>query len=119
MIEASMICPDIARCPRAFRCASIGDGEAADEAVRPINGDVVLVAEDRDGDLDPRPRGAVLALRSGLRALQRPPRLAILLRELLRLGCPALGNAAFLDGCLLGLAVALTRRSNDRGIDDL
>src|SRR4051812_48343664 len=58
-------------------------------------------------------------MRSGLCTLQSPPCITILLSELVRLGCPAVGNAAFLDGRLLGLAVALTRRSDDRGIDDL
>ena len=57
--------------------------------------------------------------RSRLGALQRPPRVAILLRQLVRLCSPILGNSAFLDRRLLGFGVPLSRRGNDRGVDDL
>lgn len=92
--------------------------EAADEAVPAIDGDVRLVPEHRDGDFD-------LGLRAGplcgpcLGPFQGPASIAILLCELLRLGCPCFRDPAFLQSRLLGIGVALTRSRDDRGVHDL
>ncbi len=72
-----------------------------------IDRDVVLVAEDRDRDLDLCPSAVLLAQGFGLGALQGPPRVAILLCELLRIGCPVIGDAALLKRSLLGLSATL------------
>ena len=95
-----------------------GDGEAADEAVLAVDRDVRLVAEHRDGDLDLGLR-AVRLRRARLGPLQRPAGVAVLLRELLRLGRPRLRDPALLQSRLLGIGVALTRGRDDRGVDDL
>lgn len=82
----------------------------------PVDADVVLVAEGRDCQIDAR-RTIVGRLR--LRPLHRPTRIAVLLRQLGGLVLPSLRNAAFLDVALLAVAVALLRRRDDRGVDDL
>ncbi len=69
---------------------------------------MVLIAEDRDCDVDRRLRPIGPLLR--LAELHRPARVAILLPQLGRMILPSFGNAAFLDCFLLVLGVALSRR---------
>ena len=71
----------------------VGHLPLADPPVPPVGADVVLVAELRDRQVDLRL--AVLA-RFGLRVLDRPTRVPILLPELGGLALPILGDAALL-----------------------
>ena len=57
--------------------------------------------------------------RLGFRELHRPARVAILLAEFGGLVLPFVWNAAFLDRLLLLLRVALARRGDQAGVDDL
>ena len=89
----------------------------ADQPMRPVDRDMVLVTERRDGEIDRRNRSVFPHL--GFRVFDRPARIAILLRELLRLVLPVVGNAAVLDRLLLLDRVALLGRGDDRRVDDL
>src|ERR1700730_10145219 len=79
----------------------------ANEAETAIERDVVLIAEDRNRQIDGR-RRAILA-RLGLGVFDGPARVAILLAELRGLVFPV----------LLVLGVALTRSGDQARIDDL
>src|SRR3954447_14277149 len=63
-------------------------------------------------------RHAIL-LRLGFRVFDGPARVAVLLSELRGLVLPVLGNATVTERLLLLLCVALLRRRDDRGIDNL
>ena len=82
-----------------------------------IDGDVVLVAEGRNGDVD---RG-LCPVRSLLRSgeLHRPAGVAILVPEFGRPALPILGDMAFADGPPLLVGVALLRCCDQAGVDDL
>ena len=81
-----------------------------------IGGDVSLVAEGRNGDVDRcRPVGARLSLRE----LHSPARVAVLLTAPCRVLAPILRDAASLDIRLLGIGVALLRRSDEARVHDL
>ena len=84
--------------------------------MRTVDRDMVLVAESGDGEIDPR---HAIPLRLGFRVFDRPARVAILLSELRGLVFPVRGNATFTERLLLLLCVALLRRRDDRGIDNL
>src|SRR5580700_2558997 len=94
----------------------VGGGPAADQAMPAINADVVLVAEGRDREID---TGRTVFTRLGLGVFDRPACVAVLLPQLGRLVRPLCWNAAFLDLALLAVSVALLRRGDNRGIDDL
>jgi hypothetical protein len=81
-----------------------------------VDANMVLVAKGRDRDIDPL---CAFLGRLGLRKLDRPTRIAVLLAQFRGLGFLILGDAAFLDRLLLGLGVALLWRGDDRGVDDL
>jgi len=66
----------------------------ADQAMNAVDADMVLVA--KGGDRDSGPLCAVLG-RLGLRKLDRPTRIAVLLAQFGGLSFPILGDAAFLD----------------------
>ena len=59
---------------------------------------MVLIAENRDGDVDGR-NGAV-RLRLGFAELDRPASVAVLVAEFGRIGLPALGDAPLYDRLL-------------------
>src|SRR5277367_1551834 len=63
--------------------------------------------------------GRTVLTRLGLGVFDRPACVAVLLPQLGRLLRPLRRNAAFLDLTLLAVGVALLRRGDDRGIDDL
>src|SRR6476620_2097087 len=88
----------------------------ADQPMRTVDRDMVLVAESGDGEIDLR---HAIPLRLGFRVFDRPARVAILLSELRGLVFPVRGNATFTERLLLLLCVALLRRRDDRGIDNL
>jgi hypothetical protein len=94
----------------------VGHLPLADQPVPPVGADVVLVAEQRDRQVDLR--SPVLA-RLGPGVLDRPTRVPILLPQLGRLLLPPLRHAAFLDRLLLLLGGALLRGGDDRGVDQL
>src|SRR5215470_2205019 len=81
-----------------------------------IDADVALVAEGRDRQIDARP---ALFAWLGLGVFDCPARIAVLLAQLGRLVRPFRRDAAFLDLALLAVGVALLRRGDDRGVDDL
>ena len=78
---------------------------------------MVLIAEDRNRQIDGR-RRAIFA-RLGLGVFDCPARVAILLAELRGLVFPVVGDAPVLDRLLLVLGVALTRSGDQARIDDL
>ena len=78
---------------------------------------MVLIAEDRNRQIDGR-RRSILA-RLGLGVFDCPARVAILLAELRGLVFPGVGDAPVLDRLLLVLGVALTRSGDQARIDDL
>lgn len=81
-----------------------------------IDADMVLVTEGRHHEVDPlRP----IFSRLGLRPLDYPARVAVLLSELGRLGLPGVGHTAGLQRRLLSFSVALPGRGYHRGVDDL
>ena len=82
-----------------------------------VDRDMVLIAEGRDRDVDRRQRA--IRLRLGFRELDRPARVPILVPELGRPLLPGGGDAPGLDLLLLLLRVALARRRDQAGIDDL
>src|SRR5690349_21575039 len=94
----------------------IGRRPAADQSVPTIDRDMVLVAERRDRDVDLR--YAIFA-RLGLAELHRPACIAILLAQFRRTLRPLPRDASRLDLSLLSFGVALLRRGDDRGINDL
>lgn len=76
-----------------------------------------LVAEGRNGDVDP---GRAVGGGLGLGELDRPTRVHILLCRLGRLVGPDIPSAgAGLDRLLLAIGVALARRRHQGGVDDL
>ncbi len=77
---------------------------------------MVLIAEDRNRQIDGR-RRSILA-RLGLGVFDCPASVAILLAELRGLVFPVVGDAPVLDR-LLVLGVALTRSGDQARIDDL
>ena len=81
-----------------------------------VNRDMVLVAKGGDGEIDLR---HAILLRLGFRVFDGPARVAVLLSELRGLVLPVLGNATVTERLLLLLCVALLRRRDDRGIDNL
>ena len=103
------------RGPIGLEVSAAGHRRAADEAVGPVDDDVILIAEHRDRDVGHAPLrpGGVLAPPG----LQRPACICVLLHRLDRLIGPDLGRAlARLDRPLLVIAVA---RRYQRRIDDL
>ncbi len=68
--------------PRALVGGGVGRVLAPDQPVLAVDGDMVLVAECRDGDVDWRNRPT--RPRLGLAELDRPARVAVLLPELRR-----------------------------------
>src|ERR1700730_2634289 len=101
----------------AFVSSRVGRRPFADEAETAIDRDVILIAEDRDCKIDGW-RGTVCG-RLSLGELHRPSGVAILLPQLGGLVLPAVGNAPLLDRFLLFLRVALARRGDQAGVDDL
>src|SRR5215467_2142799 len=81
-----------------------------------IDADVVLVAEGRDSQIDTRP---AFFARLSLGVFDRPARVAVLLAQLGGVVRPLRRDAAFLDVALLAIRIALYRRGDNRGIDDL
>jgi len=81
-----------------------------------VDGDMVLVAEGRDREID---AGRALRARLGLGVFDRPARVAVLLAKLGGLARPFRRNAALPDVALFAVGVALLGRGNDRRIDDL
>src|SRR6202049_2047355 len=81
-----------------------------------VDADVVLVAEGWDREID---TGGTIFARLGLGVFDRPACVAILLPQLGRLLRPLRRDAALLDLALLAVGVALLRRGDNRGIDDL
>src|SRR3954451_24514953 len=77
---------------------------------------MVLIAKGRDGEIDLR---HAILLRLGFRVFDGPARVAVLLSELRGLVLPVLGDATVTERLLLLLCVALLRRRDDRGIDNL
>ena len=75
---------------------------------------MVLIAEDRNRQIDGR-RRSILA-RLGLGVFDGPARVAILLAELRGLVFPVVGDAPVLDRLLLVLGVALTRSGDQSTI---
>ena len=63
--------------------------------------------------------GLAILVDPGFRELHSPSRITILLAQLRRLVLPAIRDLARLDVGLLGVGVALLRRRDDRGVDDL
>src|SRR4051812_43401482 len=77
---------------------------------------MVLIAKGRNGEIDLR---HAILLRLGFRVFDGPARVAVLLSELRGLVLPVLGNATITERLLLLLCVALLRRRDDCGIDNL
>jgi hypothetical protein len=102
---------------RALVSRGVGRRPLADEAEAPVDRNVVLIAESRYGDVDRRLRSIQTLLR--LAELHGPARVEILLPQPGGLLLPALGNSAFLDRLLLVFGVALFRRRDEGGVDDL
>ena len=102
---------------RAVMARGIGHRPGPDQAVLPVDRDVVLVAEGRDREVDRRHRSVRLRLRLG--ELHRPTRVTILLPQLGRRVLPARGDLAGLDRPLLFLGVALPRRRYQARVEDL
>jgi hypothetical protein len=96
----------------------IRDREAPHEPVHPVDADVVLVPEHRNGHLNP-PLDLAPGSWLGPGPLQRPAGIPILLRQLLGLVLPAVRDAALLDRLLLRIRVALARCRDNRGVHDL
>ncbi len=94
----------------------IGHQPFADQAMPTIGADVVLIPEGGDRQVDLL---AAILERLGLRVLDGPSRVAILLPEPRRLFLPALGDAALLERLLLGLGVPLLRCGYNARIDEL
>src|ERR1700693_6320279 len=125
--SVSGVCPDAARRVGlveksiAQTAALIGCGVRrapfANEAETAIERDVVLIAEDRNRQIDGR-RRSILA-RLGLGVFDCPARVAILLAELRGLVFPVVGDAPVLDRLLLVLGVALTRSGDQARVDEL
>src|SRR5690606_464511 len=90
---------------------------APDQPETAIDGDVVLVAEGRDGKIDGRHRSILLRLRLG--ELDSPARIPVLVAQLRRLVLPGFGYLAGLDVGFLRLRIALARSGHQRGVDDL
>ncbi len=96
----------------------VGDKRLADDTVPAVDRDVVLVAERRNCNVDL----LLLAVlrRPGLGELHGPTGIGILLPRLERLVLPdLLCRLSGLDPGLLVLGVALTWRSNGRGVHNL
>src|SRR5256714_11890483 len=95
----------------AQTAAIIGSGVRraafANEAETAIERDVVLIAEDRNRQIDGRRRANLARL--GLGVFDCPARVAILLAEIRGLVFPVIADAPVLDRLLLVLGVALTR----------
>lgn len=89
----------------------------ADQTIGPIYGDMVLVAERRDGEIDWRKRSVLL--RFGFRILDRPARIPVLLGEPGPVLLSAIGNLSRLDGLFLFDRIALLGCCNDRSVDNL
>ena len=106
---------DIAQ-PRSVVGRRVGDRPLADHTVAAVGRDMVLVAEGRDRQVHLR-----LAVRFGLGLgiLHRPAGIAVLLAQLGRLARPVIGNAPSLDRLLLAVGIALARRGDDGGVNDL
>ncbi len=102
---------------RAFIGGGVRDHPRPDQPEAPIDADVFLVAERRNGDVDRWP-GAVGAL-LGLGELDRPAGVPVLLPELTGTRLQLLGNAPFLDLPLLVIRVTLLGRRHEARIDDL
>ena len=94
----------------------IGHLPSPDEAVPPVDAGMAFVTEDRDGYVGVMRAVLVLAR---LAEHQRPARMAVLLAQLRRPVLPIVGDAARFDLCLLGRTVALLRRRDQAGIDNL
>src|SRR5208283_5377328 len=88
-----------------------------DQPVLAINGNMVLVAESRNGKIDRRHGAIGPRFRFGV--FYRPARVAVLLRELGRLVLPVVRNAAFLDRALFLNRITLLGSGDNRGVDDL
>src|ERR1700753_110790 len=94
----------------------VGDSPAPYKAVPAIDPDVVLIAEGRDREIDPR---HAVRIRLGLGVFDRPARTAVLLAQLGRLVGPFRRDTPLLDVALLTVGVALLWRGDDRGINNL
>jgi hypothetical protein len=88
----------------------IGRGPGTDQTVPAVDGDMVLVAEGRDREID---AGRALRARLGLGVFDRPARVAVLLAKLGGLARPFRRNAALPDVALFAVGVALLGRGND------
>ena len=64
----------------------IGDPPATDQAVSPVDADVILVAKGRNREIDAR---CAVRARLGLGVFDRPARVAVLLAQLGRLVRPS------------------------------
>ena len=91
------------------------DAPAANEAMADIRADTILEPEYRHGDLE-HLVARLLLLAS---ALQGPVRITGLLRELDRLVLAIVGHLAFLERGFLLIGELLTRRRDNRSVDDL
>lgn len=92
----------------------------ADQPMRPVDADVVVVAEHRDGKITRLERlriGTLLHL--GFGVLQAPARIAVLLTDLGRLFLPAPRDFALLYRGLLLVGIVLLARWHHGRIDDL
>lgn len=99
--------------PIRGRCRS--DRHLPDEAITSVDADMRFVAEDRQGNHGQR--RAVLAMTHLAADLERPARIGVLLRGLVRLVWPNLLRAlARLDRLAFALGIALLRRGYQRGI---
>src|ERR1041384_764061 len=81
-----------------------------------IDADVVLVAGGPDSQIDARP---ALFAWLGLRVFDRPARVAVLLALLGGIIRPLRRDTAFFDVALFAVGIALFRRGDNRGIDNL
>jgi hypothetical protein len=101
---------------RPIVASRIGDPPAPDQAMPAVDAKMVLVAEGRDREVD---AGHAFFARLGLGVFDRLARIAILLAQFGWLVRPFRRDAAFLDVALLAVGIALLRRGDNLGVDDL
>jgi hypothetical protein len=101
---------------RAVMRRSACNRPIADQAVTPVDGDVVLVSEGRDCQIDLL---SPVLVRFGLRCLQGLARVHVLLRQLGRLVFLSLRNVAFADRGFLRVRIALLGCGYNGRVDDL
>lgn len=90
----------------------------ADQSMGPVDADMILIAEHRNGQIDRFCRLGVGAFPDlGLGIFDRPARIPVFLPG--PGGVPVLGDTTFLDRDLLLLGVALLGRGHDGGVNDL